>query len=110
MGGEGTGRPGGEEGEEALPTAATTTTTTNDDSGGADYFQGGSSGGGKPSPILEPEQASFYIVRAGTQKDLAISTAQREWYVERKHAEKLNNSYKDDENKSWSSSRSVTPI
>jgi cleavage and polyadenylation specificity factor subunit 4 len=56
-----------------------------------DYFQGGASGGGKPSPILEPEEAHFYILRAATQTDLAISTVRGEWYVQRKHAEQLNN-------------------
>jgi cleavage and polyadenylation specificity factor subunit 4 len=61
---------------------------------GADYFQGGAAGGGKPSPILEPEQASFFIVRAATQRDLALSTHKGQWYVERKHAEQLNEAYK----------------
>lgn len=60
----------------------------------ADYFQGGAAGGGKPSPILEPEQASFFIVRAATQRDLALSTSKSHWVVERKHAEQLNDTYK----------------
>mmetsp|Transcript_6680 Transcript_6680/g.7252 ORF Transcript_6680/g.7252 Transcript_6680/m.7252 type:complete len:604 (+) Transcript_6680:104-1915(+) len=58
-----------------------------------DYFQGGSSGGGKPTPILEPENAAFFIVRAAKQRDLAISTVRKEWYVQRKHAEKLNTAF-----------------
>jgi len=62
--------------------------------GGADYFQGGAAGGGKPSPILEPEQASFFIVRAATQRDLALSSSNGQWFVERKHAEKLNDAYR----------------
>lgn len=68
------------------PTATTTTTV--------DYFQGGASGGGKPSPILEPEEAHFFIVCAATQTDLAISTFQAEWYVQRKHAEQMNEAFK----------------
>lgn len=58
-----------------------------------DYFQGGSAGGGKPSPILEPEHAAFFIVRSATQADLAISTVRGEWFVQRKHAEKINAAY-----------------
>jgi cleavage and polyadenylation specificity factor subunit 4 len=61
-----------------------------------DYFQGGSAGGaddGKPTPILEPENAAFFIVRAAHQRDLAISTVRKEWYVQRKHAEKLNTAF-----------------
>lgn len=60
-----------------------------------DYFQGGASGGGKPSPILEPEDAFFFIVRAATQTDLSISTFQGEWYLQRKHAEQINKAYQD---------------
>eukprot|EP00978_Attheya_sp_CCMP212_P009420 scaffold22306_cov55-Attheya_sp.AAC.2 len=59
-----------------------------------DYYQGGAVGGGKPTPILEPEQASFFIVRAATQRDLAISTTKGEWYAQRRHAEQLNEAYK----------------
>lgn len=58
-----------------------------------DYFQGGAAGGGKPTPILEPEQAAFFIVRASDQRDLAASTVRGEWYVQRKHAEKINAAY-----------------
>lgn len=58
-----------------------------------DYFQGGASGGGKACPIVEPDQAHYYIVCAETQRDLAISTARGEWYVQRKHAEQLNAKY-----------------
>ena len=60
---------------------------------GRDYFQGGASGGGKPSPILEPEHAAFFIVRAGRQRDLAISTVSNSWYIEEKHAEKMNKAF-----------------
>jgi len=66
-----------------------------DSTSGADYYQGGASGGGKPNPIVEPEQAAFFIVRAGRQRDLATSTLKSEWYLERKHAEKLNEAYRD---------------
>lgn len=58
-----------------------------------DYFQGGSAGGGKPTPILEPEQAAFFIVRAAQQRDLAISAVKKEWYVQKKHANKLNTAF-----------------
>mmetsp|Transcript_8662 Transcript_8662/g.18505 ORF Transcript_8662/g.18505 Transcript_8662/m.18505 type:complete len:639 (-) Transcript_8662:260-2176(-) len=55
-----------------------------------DYFQGGASGGGRPTPILEPENASFFIVRAATYRDCSISTVRGEWFVQRKHAETIN--------------------
>lgn len=58
-----------------------------------DYYTGGDAGGGKPTPILEPEQASFFIVRAATIEDLAISTVRGMWYVQRKHAEQMNAAY-----------------
>ena len=58
-----------------------------------DYYQGGVAGGGKPSPILEPENASFFIVRAATYRDCSISTVRGEWFVQRKHAEALNSVY-----------------
>jgi hypothetical protein len=58
-----------------------------------DYYQGGVAGGGKPSPILEPETASFFIVRAATYRDCSISTNRGEWFVQRKHAETLNSAY-----------------
>lgn len=58
-----------------------------------DYFHGGSSGGGKPSPIIEPEHAKFFIVLAATQTDLSISTVQAEWYIQGKHAKELNDAY-----------------
>jgi Zinc finger C-x8-C-x5-C-x3-H type (and similar) len=35
-----------------------------------DYYTGGASGGGRPTPIVEPEQAHFFIVRAATLNDL----------------------------------------
>lgn len=68
---------------------------SNQDAQTIDYFQGGSSGGGKPSPITEAEDASFFILLAATQTDLSISTYQAEWYVQREHAEELNNAFAD---------------
>jgi hypothetical protein len=62
-----------------------------------DYFQGGASGGGKPCPIVEPEQAHFFIVQSATQKDLALSTVRGEWYVQRRHAEQMNQFYENGE-------------
>jgi Zinc finger C-x8-C-x5-C-x3-H type (and similar) len=35
-----------------------------------DYYTGGASGGGRPTPIVEPDQAHFFIVRAATLNDL----------------------------------------
>ena len=58
-----------------------------------DYFQGGKSGGGKPSPILEPENAAFFIVISATQRDLALSSVRKEWYVQKRHAEKMNTAF-----------------
>ncbi|GFH59844.1 hypothetical protein CTEN210_16320 [Chaetoceros tenuissimus] len=60
-----------------------------------DYYRGGSVGAsdGKPTPILEPENAAFFICLAATQKDLAISTVRQEWYVQRKHAEQMNKAF-----------------
>jgi len=58
-----------------------------------DYYQGGVAGGGKPSPILEPENASFFVVRAATYRDCSISTARGEWFVQRKYAEAVNNAF-----------------
>lgn len=58
-----------------------------------DYYQGGVAGGGKPSPILEPENASFFIVRAATYRDCSISTVRGEWFVQRKDAEAINSAY-----------------
>ena len=68
---------------------------SNQESTTVDYFQGGAAGGGRPTPILEPEQASFFILRAARQRDLAISTVKGEWYVQKKHAEQLNKAYQD---------------
>lgn len=68
----------------------------NQESTTVDYYRGGSVGGaedGKPTPILEPENAAFFICRAATQRDLAISTVRGEWYVQRKHAEKMNSEF-----------------
>lgn len=58
-----------------------------------DYYQGGVAGGGKPSPILEPENASFFIMRAATYRDCSLSTVRREWFFQRRHAEAINNAY-----------------
>jgi len=58
-----------------------------------DYFQGVSIGGGKLTPILEPEHVPFYKVRAAPNLDMAISTVQSEWYVQRKTDEQMNASY-----------------
>ena len=68
---------------------------SNQDNTTVDYFQGGSSGGGKPSPILEPEQAHFFILLAEKQRDLAISAARGEFFVQRRHAEQLNHAYQE---------------
>lgn len=68
---------------------------SNTDNQTIDYFQGGSSGGGKPSPILEPEDAHFFILAAATQSDLAISTYQTEWFTNSKHAKSLNQAYEE---------------
>jgi cleavage and polyadenylation specificity factor subunit 4 len=57
------------------------------------YYQGGSAGGGKLTPILEPENASFFIVRSATYHDLAISAKRGEWYFQTRHAIHLNNMY-----------------
>jgi cleavage and polyadenylation specificity factor subunit 4 len=68
----------------------------NQESTTVDYYRGGSVGGaedGKPTPILEPENAVFFICRAAMQRDLAISTVRGEWYVERKHAERMNSEF-----------------
>jgi len=64
-----------------------------------DYFYGASSGGGKPSPILEPEHAKFFILLAATQTDLSISTVQGEWYIQAKDSKKLNDAYHNTKNK-----------
>ena len=68
---------------------------SNQDNTTVDYFQGGASGGGKPSPIIEPEQAHFFILLAEKQRDLAISAARGEYYVQRRHAEQLNHAYQE---------------
>ncbi|KAL7431611.1 hypothetical protein ACHAXH_003696 [Discostella pseudostelligera] len=62
----------------------------NQETATVDYYQGGVAGGGKPSPILEPENASFFIVRAASYRDCSISTVRGEWFVQRKHAEAIN--------------------
>jgi cleavage and polyadenylation specificity factor subunit 4 len=68
---------------------------SNQDTTTVDYFQGGAAGGGRPIPVLEPENAHFFIVLAATQQDLALSAVRGEWYVQRKHADQLNAVYKD---------------
>ena len=72
----------------------------NNSSSNFDYFHGGAAGGGKPSPILEPEDANFFILLAATQTDLSISTVQGEWYIQAKHAKELNNAYHSTKKKS----------
>ena len=67
------------------PDTTTTTTTTV-----LDYFQGGAAGGGKPTPILEPEQAHFFLIASASQHDLCQSTVRGEWFLQRKHAEQIN--------------------
>jgi cleavage and polyadenylation specificity factor subunit 4 len=86
--------PGGEE------TEISDNIFSNQDTQTVDYFQGGASGGGKPSPILEPEEAHFFLIRSATQTDLAISTFQAEWYVQRKHANQLNEAFQNSKGKS----------
>lgn len=58
-----------------------------------DYFQGGASGGGRPCPVLEPDQAHYFLLCASTQRDLALSTVQGEWYIQGRHADQLNATY-----------------
>jgi len=58
-----------------------------------DYFQGGSSGGGRPIPILEPDQACYFILLAATQRDLVLSTVRGEWYIQANHASQLDQAY-----------------
>lgn len=55
-----------------------------------DYFQGGAAGGGKPSPILEPEKAAFFICLAASTRDLAQSAKSGEWWVQSQWAKQLN--------------------
>jgi cleavage and polyadenylation specificity factor subunit 4 len=57
------------------------------------YYPGGSAGGGKPTPLLEPEYAAYFIVRAATYHDVAISTKRGEWYLQRQHAIQLHDLY-----------------
>jgi len=84
-------RGGGGDGEESEEISDNM--FSNQESTTVDYFQGGAAGGGRPTPILEPEQASFFILRAARQRDLAISTVKGEWYVQQKHADQLNKAY-----------------
>jgi cleavage and polyadenylation specificity factor subunit 4 len=71
----------------------------NQDTSTIDYFQGGASGGGKPNPIVEPELAHFFILQAANQDDLAYSTVHQQWYIQSKHAQRLNEAYLDMEKK-----------
>jgi cleavage and polyadenylation specificity factor subunit 4 len=66
---------------------------SNTDNQTIDYFQGGASGGGRPCPILDPEDARFFILAAPSQSDLAISTYQAEWFTTAKYAKALNEAY-----------------
>lgn len=59
-----------------------------------EYFQGGEAGGGRPSPLLEPEHAAFFALRAATQRDVTRSTVDKEWWVCAKHAETMNEAYR----------------
>jgi hypothetical protein len=65
-----------------------------------DYFYGGAAGGGKPSPILEPDNAHFFILQAATQTDLAVSTVHSEWWVQPKDATLLNEAFRKSVNSS----------
>ena len=75
---------------EGNPAELTDNMFANPESTTTDYYTGGDAGGGKPTPILEPAQAAFFILRAATYEDLAISTVRSIWYVQRKHAEQFN--------------------
>ena len=66
---------------------------SNTDNQTIDYFQGGASGGGRPCPILDPEDARFFILAAPSESDLAISTYQAEWFTTAKYAKALNEAY-----------------
>lgn len=84
MGDTGDGNPTDGEGDLAESMFINLESTT------VDYFQGGKAGGGRPTPILEPEQAAFFIAQAARQSDLAISTVRQEWFVQEKHADMMN--------------------
>ena len=88
-GGAGSGGPEGENKEAEL----TDNMFGNQETTTVDYFQGGSAGGGRPSPILEPEHAVFFLINAATQRDLAISTVKNLWYVEQADADKMNKAF-----------------
>jgi cleavage and polyadenylation specificity factor subunit 4 len=57
--------------------------------GQRDYYTGGQSGGGKPIPIHEPG-ATYYIVQAASQRDLATSQMHGEWFITKRHALHMN--------------------
>jgi cleavage and polyadenylation specificity factor subunit 4 len=79
----------GEEGEKEL----SDNMFANQETVTVDYYQGGASGGGRPTPILEPENASFFILRAASYRDCSISTVRGEWFIQQKHAEAANTAY-----------------
>ena len=56
----------GGDGNEMTDTAVANNTQQQEQTATVDYFQGGAAGGGKPCPILEPDQAHFFIVAAAT--------------------------------------------
>lgn len=85
--------PRGKDNDEGNTSELTDTMFSSQENTTVDYFQGGNAGGGKPTPIYEPENASYFIVRAASQRDLSISTVKKEWWVERKHAEKMNSAF-----------------
>ena len=92
-------RKGEEEGEDEAGGEAEITDNmfSNNENTTVDYFQGGAAGGGRPCPILEPEKAAFFIVLAESTRDLSLSAKQEEWWVQSRHAEKINAAL--DENK-----------
>lgn len=86
---------GGDDAEGAASSELTENMFSNQETTTVDYFQGGASGGGKPSPILEPEYAAFFILNAATQRDLTLSTVKKEWWVQPPDAEKMNQALRD---------------
>ena len=47
-----------------------------------DYYEGNAVIGGRPNPILEPENAKYFIVCAKKYSDLAKSIKVKKWWVE----------------------------
>lgn len=70
---------------------------SNEENTTMEYYQGGDAGGGKPNPVLEPDDTAFFILRASQQRDLAISTTRNEWFVQREHADTLNDALANNE-------------